>query len=297
MALNPVENLPVRRLAIVGAGLMGGSLALALRPSLDYLALIDTNPQTRTAVTSLADLVTGDFTGGTATAELVILAAPAQTIVRLLAELPAARPDGCLVLDLGSTKAAICRAMSDLPPRFQAIGGHPMCGKEIGGFAAADPDLFKNQPFVLCRNGRTTPQVEEAALAILRCIGSRPLFLSPELHDKLVGMSSHLPYLAAAALTNTTAALNTDQVWRVSASGFRDTTRLSGSDPTMMLDILLTNRTAVLNHLQNYLAELTAVQQLLQDGDEDGLAHWLAAAQKAHRVYKSFVDSAPESLD
>lgn len=286
--MNPslADNRPVRRLAIVGAGLMGGSLALALRPSLDHLTLIDPHPHTRQAAAGLADLVTADLAVGVADAELVILAAPVRAILQLLAELPTARPDGCLLLDLGSAKTAICQAMAALPGQFQAIGGHPMCGKETAGFAAADPDLYRNQTFVLCRSGRTTPRIEQAALDILARIGSRPLFLPPDAHDGLVGASSHLPYLVSAALMTTAAALRDDQVWQVSASGFRDSSRLSGSDPAMMLDILLTNRTAVLDHLQNYLAELTAVQQLLQTGDEKALAQWLAAAQQHHRSYK-----------
>ncbi len=281
------DNLPVRRLAIVGAGLMGGSLALALRPYLDHLTLIDPHPHARQAAAGLADRVTADLADGVTDAELVILAAPVRAILRLVAELPAARPDGCLLLDLGSTKEIICRSMAAMPSQFQAIGGHPMCGRETAGFAAADPDLYRNQTFVLCRNGRTTPRVEQVSLAILARIGSRPLFLPPDMHDGLVGASSHLPYLASAALMQTAAALRDDQVWRVSASGFRDTSRLSGSDPAMMLDILLTNRTAVLDHLQKYLAELTAVQQLLQTGDEEMLAQWLTTAQRHHQVYKT----------
>jgi len=248
--------------------------------------LTPTRTPRRTAA-GLADRVTADLTDGVADAELVILAAPVQTILQLIAELPAARPDGCLLLDLGSAKTAICQAMSALPAQFQAMGGHPMCGKETAGFAAADPELYRNQTFVLCRNGRTTPSVEQVSLAILDCIGSHPIFLPPDVHDNLVGASSHLPYLAAAALVQTAAALPDNRVWQISASGFRDASRLSGSDPTMMLDILLTNRTAVLGHLQNYLDELTAVQQLLQTKDEKALAKWLAAAQSHYQEYKT----------
>ncbi|MFQ5435971.1 MAG: prephenate dehydrogenase, partial [Anaerolineae bacterium] len=179
-----VNKLPIRRLTIVGAGLMGGSLARALRPSLDHLALIDANPHTRQAAAGLADLITDDLAAGVAGADMVILATPVRAILRLLTELPAARPDGCLLMDLGSAKTAVCQAMSSLPPTFQSIGGHPMCGKETAGFAAADPHLYQNQTFVLCRNGRTTSHIEQTALAIVAHIGSHPLFLPPDVHDR-----------------------------------------------------------------------------------------------------------------
>ncbi|MFQ5420871.1 MAG: prephenate dehydrogenase dimerization domain-containing protein, partial [Anaerolineae bacterium] len=106
-------------------------------------------------------------------------------------------------------------------------------------------------------------------------------------HDRLVGLSSHLPYLTATALMQTAVAFQDEQVWSVTASGFRDTSRLAGSDPAMMLDILLTNRTAVLEHLQKYGEALTAVQQLLQANDEKALAKWLAAAQSHYQEYKT----------
>jgi prephenate dehydrogenase len=283
------------KVTIVGLGLMGGSLALALRlaqrvarePYPTQITIVDTNPHTRQAAERLADTVTDDFAAGVQEAELVILATPVRTVVDLLAQLVDARPDGCMVLDLGSTKQDICAAMAALPDRFEAIGGHPMCGKETSGFSSATPDLYRDKTFVLCRNERTTERVEKLVIDLLSIVGANSLFLPADIHDEMVAAISHLPYLAAGSLMRTAAAMADDRLWTVSASGFRDTARVSGTDPKMMLDILMTNKTAVLAQLQRYQDEITAVTQLLESGNEEKLAGWLAETQEKYFTYRN----------
>jgi prephenate dehydrogenase len=282
-------NPPVmwqERVCIVGLGLMGGSLALALRPYLKHLTVVDTDADTLAAAQELADTATADLAQGVRGADLIVLATPVRTILRLLADLPSLRPQGGMVLDVGSTKTEIGRAMAALPPRFQAIGGHPMCGKEKAGFAAATPDLYQDRTFILCRNGRTDPAIEALARRLIDQVGARPLLLPADTHDALVAATSHLPYLVAAALMRAVSAVDDGRLWSVSASGFHDTARLSASDPQMMLDILLTNRAAVLSQLERYQQELAAVVELLQSGDEETLARWLAQVQRQHADYR-----------
>ncbi len=288
--------MQVERVCIVGLGLIGGSLALALRlaqrtavPTFPlHLTIVDTNPETRTAAERLADVVTDDFVAGVEGAQLVILATPVRTILHYLALLPAVRPSGCMLLDLGSSKADICRAMDDLPPAFCAIGGHPMAGKEVAGFGAATPDLFQGQTFILCQTQRTTPEIEAAALDLISQVRAQPLFLPPTVHDEMVAAVSHLPYLVAATLMQAAANMADERLWPVSSSGFRDTSRVSGTNPRMMLDILLTNRTAVLTQIAAFQEQLTAVTHLLQTADEPGLAHWLNETQQAYQTYRRF---------
>ncbi len=275
------------RVCIVGLGLMGGSLALALRPYLSNLSIVDTNPETRAAAHNVADFVTGDLAEGVRQADLIVLAAPVRTILQLLADLPAVRPDGCLVMDLGSTKAEICQTMAALPPSFQAIGGHPMCGKETAGFGNAAPQLFADETFVLCENGRTTAHMKAVANEIVEKIGANLLYLAPQIHDEMVAATSHLPYLVSATLLQTAAGQNNEQLWQVSASGFRDTTRLAGSDPQMLLDILLTNGTAVLNQIEVYQNQLSKIKRLLSSANERELARWLEKVKKSHNEYRS----------
>ncbi len=265
---------------------MGGSLAMALRPFTLHLTIVDRDPETRAACAELADFVTDSFAAGVRDASLVILAVPARAIVQLLQELPIVRPDGCAVMDIGSTKTEICRVMADLPPQFESIGGHPMCGKEISGFGAADADLYRGQTFVLCDHAGTTAVLRETAVQLITHIGANPIHLPPQTHDRLVAAISHLPYLASALLMRTAAAMEDNRAWTVSASGFRDTSRISGSDPQMMIDILLTNKTAVLDQLAQFQKMLTAVSTHLQNEDEPALRVWLTQAQSEHQHYK-----------
>ncbi len=278
----------IQKVGIVGLGLMGGSLAQALSGQVESLVGVDQDETTRqlaeqsglfTQVTESVAQISDDL-------NLLILATPVRAILQLLDQLPTLRPYGCMVLDLGSTKAVISQAMTILPPVFEAIGGHPMCGKETAGFAAADATLYQGQTFVLCLNERTTPAALSVAQHLVNLLGARPLLLDPLVHDRLVASVSHLPYLLAAVLMDQATAQADDRLWPVSASGFRDTTRLAGSDPRMMLDILMTNKTAVLDQLGHYRQRLDQLQQLLRDGDESQLADWLGTVQQHHLAFQ-----------
>jgi len=277
------------RVGIVGLGLMGGSLALALRGRVAHLLGVEHQVMIRqTALRQgIVDEVVEELTAAAPPLDLLVLAAPVRVILDMLGRLPALRPAGCAVVDLGSTKRAVVAAMSALPPSFAAVGGHPMCGKETAGLAAATADLYRGQTFVLCRVPRPAPQpaVEALALALVEAAGARPLWLDAAEHDRLVAAVSHLPALAAAALMRGAAG---ESQWAVSASGFRDAARLAGSDPRMMLDILLTNRQAVLDALSAYRADLAGLSVALERGDEAALAEWLAAAQVAHAAYRRY---------
>jgi prephenate dehydrogenase len=277
-----------QRICIVGLGLMGGSLALALKGKAQQIIGVDRHAATRQQALAedAVDLAVKDLAAGVAEADLVILATPVRAIVRILHELPRLRPDGCLVLDLGSTKLAINEAMSALPEEFAAIGGHPMCGKETAGYGAADPNLYRDKTFILTRNTRSTEAIEASALALLDEIGAKPLFLSAEHHDQLTATISHLPYLLSAALMHFASNQDDPFLWQTSASGFRDISRLAGSDPHMLLDILLTNKAAVLEQLQAYFGELEVVQRLLEEENEEALAEWLSNAQRQYLGYR-----------
>lgn len=272
---------------IVGYGLMGGSLAQSLRPHVAHLTIVDTDPEALAAAASVADRTLEALEVDTCHDELIILATPVRTILELVGKLAASQASGCMVFDLGSTKEKIGQAMEGLPGRFQALGGHPMCGKEQGGFAHASANLFEERTFVLCRNGRTGPAVESLVLQIVELVGATPVFLDAAVHDALVGATSHLPYLIAAGLVRVAAMSGDERTWHVTASGFRDTSRLAGSDPRMMLDILLTNAPAILSHLEKFQAELADVARWLRDQDVAELQAWLAQTRAEHARYQA----------
>jgi prephenate dehydrogenase len=263
------------RVAIVGLGLMGGSLALALRGHCRQLLGCDPDPaalelaRQRNVVDQMA-LTPGEILPQ---ADLVVLAAPVRAILGLLAALPQFHPGQAVVLDLGSTKHKIGQAMAALPERFDPIGGHPMCGRERGTLAAADAELFKERTFAFTALERTSPQARALANELTLTIGARPIWLDPVTHDRWTAATSHLPYLVANAL----AAATPDEVSPLAGPGFASTTRVAVTPSGMMLDVLLTNRENVLAVLGRFRGQLEQLEAALEQGDETTLQTLLLA--------------------
>ncbi len=271
--------------AIAGLGLMGGSLALALRGKCRELVGVDTNPEVLASALERGVVDRAATFEEARVCDVLVLAAPVRGILAQLAELqrlPDLYPP-VAVLDLGSTKAEIVQAMADLPDGYDPIGGHPMCGKEVSGLAYADSTLFHNKVFVLVPIARTSARALALARALVVAVGARPWVLAADVHDQLAALSSHLPYMAAAALVRTAQAAGDEQVWKMASSGFRDTSRLGASDVTMMLDILLTNRGPLLETLTHYRDELETLMRLLEAGEADALRAHLGAIQAERR--------------
>ena len=183
-------------------------------------------------------------------------------------------------MDLGSTKQAVSAALDQLPSQVEVLGGHPMCGKESSGLEEAEPDLYLGKVFVLCPLPRTSEQAISLGKQLVAALGARPLVLQADRHDTLVAAISHLPYLLAVALVNAAEELAQGDtlVWQLAASGFRDTSRLAASDVTMMLDILLTNRAAILCSLERSQNQLTALRSALLVEDRQALCDLMSAA-------------------
>jgi prephenate dehydrogenase len=278
-------------ICIVGLGLMGASLALALRGHLARITGVARREETaRDAVArGIVDTAGTDFDRGVAEADVVVLAAPVRTILRQLRERVGERAHafkpGAVITDLGSTKGEIVRAMDQLPAGVFAIGSHPMCGKEVAGLDAADADLYRGKRWILTRTARSDEASINQVKSLAEAAGAITLELDPQRHDRLVAITSHLPYALAAALVSTAdaAGLNDPAVWQIAASGFRDTSRVASSDVTMMLDILLTNREAVTNSVRDFQFTLDQFTALLERQDEEGLRAYLTAAVAARR--------------
>jgi prephenate dehydrogenase len=278
-------DLAQARVAVVGLGLMGGSLALALRGRCREIVGVDSDPAAL-AFACHHGIVDRDAPlDGALDADLLVLAAPVRAILAQLSDLQRrpAPTSTHIVLDLGSTKTDIATAMRGLPPGYAPVGGHPMCGKEVSGLAHADAGLFRDKLFVLTPLERTPGWALTWVRRLVEALGARPIELSPQRHDVLAAAASHMPYLAATLLVRAAESVSDEQVWQMAASGFRDTSRLAASDVTMMTDILLTNRRAILEALGRYEAELGALTGLLESGDADALAAFLAAAAQRRR--------------
>lgn len=265
-------------IAIIGLGLMGGSFALALRQAkLGHpLIGIDNDAEVRARAAPYFDALGADLEL-IRSAHLIVLAAPVRAILHLLRDVAHHASPGAIVLDFGSTKQRIVEAMREMPPHLHPVGGHPLCGREQAGFAAATPDLFRGARFVITPLKRTPPQTLRFIEDLLKRLDMSPLYLSAEEHDRLLAVTSHLPYLLSASLMQVAlqSAAADNRLFQVMASGFRDTSRLAASHPRMMLDILMTNRPAILQALQAAQETLSHLQSLLEREDEDALEAWM----------------------
>ncbi len=292
------NNLTLResRVAIVGLGLMGGSLAMALtQRSLcrEVIGIARRAESAREAMDQvIAHRATTDLADGVAGADLIVLATPVRTILRQIRQLAAMSLRPCLLLDMGSTKGDIATAMQELPPQVQPVGAHPMCGKETAGLAAAEPTLYEGAPWVLVPLPRTSPNALALAQELAVAVGARPLIVDADRHDRLVAGISHLPYLLAVVLmlTATEMGIEDELIWELAASGFRDTSRLAASSVPMMLDILLTNQVAVGEALRRASVHLERLADLLSVEEEDGLRTLLTAAYDGRTPMFQFVE-------
>jgi prephenate dehydrogenase len=283
--------LPDATVAIVGLGLMGGSLALALRAKniCQRILGITRNPAARESglARGAIDAASADLSLASE-ADVIILATPVRTILDQIPQVGQIAREGAVVMDLGSTKRAITQAMEALPPHVEPIGAHPMCGKETFGFDAAEADLYRNATFVLTPLARTSASTLALAESLVRAIGARPLVLDAARHDQMVALTSHLPFALASTLMTTVGEMaHADaSVYRLAASGFRDTTRLAAGDATMMLDTLITNRENVSRAVRLCAHHLNELADLIAAGNEPELRSLLQSAAVQRRALK-----------
>jgi prephenate dehydrogenase len=279
-----VFDLSAARLAIVGLGLMGGSLALALKGKCAALYGVSPTPATletalRLGIVSQADI---DPLAVLPRADVIVLAAPLPAILDLLARLPELVPQRCIVLDLGSSKEVILSAMAILPERFDPIGGHPICGKERLSLANAEANLYHDAPFVLTPLERTSTRARQCAQQIVTGVGARAVWLDAATHDAGIAATSHLPYLLASALALATPTVPDALV----GPGFRSTSRLASTPSGMMLGVLQSNRANLLASLSRFRSSLDSLEAALT-GDDGGTLQSLldqAAARRSELV-------------
>lgn len=279
-----------RCIGIVGVGLMGASFALALRAAGYDGRLVGVSRSVATrdkaAQRSIVDFATTDLAAGVRDADVVVLCTPVRLIVEQIAELGVLCKDGAVITDMGSTKGEIIRAMDALPSRLRAVGSHPMCGKETAGIDVADAELYRGAPWILTRSART----DDAAYALVRSlallVGARPRDVDAAAHDVLLAHASHLPWAVSTAMVATTDhfAVDHPDVWQVTAGGYRDTSRVAASDPTMWTDIALTNRTALIAAIRDFQFQLDQLAALVERSDEAGLRSFLEGAMRARKA-------------
>lgn len=278
---------PWQRVAIVGVGLIGGSIGLDLLRRGLAREVIGVGRRASTmrmakrvgAVTA----TTLDLAAGVAESDLVVVCTPVGRIADdVIAAACAARPE-TIITDVGSTKASIvaaverARGQGKIPAQTRFVGSHPMAGSEKNGPAAAQADLFVNRTVIMTPLA-TTPATDQRAVSrFWRSLHAKVVSMTPEAHDRAVATISHLPHVAAAAL----AALTAGDERRLAATGWQDTTRVAAGDPELWRQILLDNRAAVLAALERYDQTLDAYRQALERADGDRLQSLLREAKRS----------------
>jgi prephenate dehydrogenase len=270
-------------IGFVGLGLIGGSMALALKertPDRTVLAL-DHDRDTLDFALKKGIIDRGSTEPSVlADAPLIVCAAPVSVILSWLATETRHLKKGTIILDTGSTKKTIVEAMQGLPAGLYGIGGHPMAGKETSGIRAAEKTLLEGAAFLLTPLPGAPQGVTDAMADFVRLLGARPFIVDAALHDFMVAATSHLPYLISVSLVNSLEELILGDLRMANflAGGFRDTSRLAASSPDMTIGMCSTNRDAIVGHLRAFIEKAEHVARLLEEGRDPELLHELARA-------------------
>jgi prephenate dehydrogenase len=263
------------RIAVIGVGLIGGSIALAARERLDVeVAGHDASAEAlhQARERGAVDRVCETIADAVADAEAVFVAVPVGALSGAVGEALAAAPASCVVTDVGSTKRAVVAAHAD--PRF--VGGHPLAGAETAGVQHARADLFEGATWFLTPTPTTSGMLYERLHRLLRSLGARPAAIEPDTHDTILATVSHLPHVLANVLVTQAARALAAGDERLPATGpsFRDATRVAGAPSAVWTDIYLSNRDALADEIDHTIARLGEVRDVLRAADADGITAW-----------------------
>jgi len=279
------------RVAIIGTGLIGTSLGLALQQvhEVDDVVGYDHDPDRLSAALQRGGLTDAALSADRAAAgaDVVVLAVPASAVAAVARSIVGSLRTGAIVTDVASVKTAVVATLQQvLPTDVWLVGGHPMAGSHEAGPEHATAELFVGATYLLTPTTHTDPEAYRTLHRLVAGIGARPMAVDPVHHDRLVAVISHLPQLAATTLMN----LATEQARQqhaglllLAAGGFRDATRVAASNPDLWLDICAENRDAIVGVLDDYAARISALRATVAAADDDQLLRVLADAQRARR--------------
>jgi len=260
---------PFESIAIVGLGLIGGSIALGVRERWPQSRVfgVDSEPVLAHAVGAGAIERGFESIAALPDASLIILAAPVRQNIELLSQVPVVSGFSRTVTDVGGTKREIVNAARALPSNVTFVGGHPLGGGERGGFAFARPDLFAGRPWIFTPAGHASTAAVDRLSRFVSGLGAKPSILSADDHDHVMAFISHLPQLAASALMETVGTAAKADGLRMAGRGLVDTTRLASSPADVWRDICLTNADAIEDALDCLIQRLTQLRGDLRRGD------------------------------
>ncbi|MDD5259896.1 MAG: prephenate dehydrogenase [bacterium] len=285
----------IKTVAIIGVGLIGGSLGMALKKSraVGKVIGIGRHPEKLKKARQLKaiDEFTNDFPGGVKDADLVVVCTPVGLIAPTIKRILPALKKGCIITDVGSVKAPVVTAAEKIlrAKKIHFIGGHPMAGSEQAGISNAQSGLFKNAAWILTPGSHTS--LKEIALLhhLLSLTGARVVLLDPKKHDQIVSVTSHLPHLLAASLVNYLAAQSRKHkmLHNLTAGGFRDMTRIASSPPEIWTDISLMNKQEIIKALTEF-NRLTSkmISALKANKKKQVFSLFAQAKQTRDRIFK-----------
>ncbi|MDF2495599.1 prephenate/arogenate dehydrogenase family protein [Sphingomonas sp.] len=286
--------LPFARVTIVGLGLIGSSVARAVRQYMPTVALAghDADPDVRRRADALGivDDVTDTIGAAVTDADLVILCVPVGAMGAAAAEMAADLPADAIVSDVGSCKAEVARALTEALPGATIVPAHPVAGTEQSGPEAGFATLFRGRWCIVTPLADGDPTATERVVEFWRRLGSTVEIMAPDHHDRVLAVTSHLPHLIAYTIVGTAndlAEVTQSEVIKFSAGGFRDFTRIAASDPTMWRDVFLANKEAVLEMLQRFSEDLSHLQRAIRWDDGDTLFDLFS---RTRTIRRSIVD-------
>jgi prephenate dehydrogenase len=291
----------IQRLAVIGVGLIGGSLARALREAGEVAEVVGCGRGRenleRAVELGVIDRYSHDITEAVAGADMVFLAVPLGAMPDTFAALKGHLADAAIVTDGGSAKGSVvrdCRAVfGDTLSGF--VPGHPIAGTENSGVEASFAGLYRKRRVILTPVAETSADALAKVEAMWRLCGAEVTRMSVEHHDEVLAATSHLPHMLAFSLVDSLARMKeNDEIFRYAAGGFRDFTRIASSNPVMWRDICIANKEALSEMMKRYSAEMTELAETIRRGDGD---HLLAIFQRAKEARDRYIDGGLESSE
>ncbi|MDP2682147.1 MAG: prephenate dehydrogenase/arogenate dehydrogenase family protein [Deltaproteobacteria bacterium] len=272
------DKLHFNKVAIIGVGLIGGSLAIILREKGIAKNIVGIGRGLKNLETAkklgVVDSYTQDVREGVKGADLVVVAIPVASIARVIKEALPSLKKGAIVTDVGSVKKIIVDEIEKiLPDTIHFIGGHPIAGTENAGVEAAFPTLFQKRRCILTPTKKTNKAALKKVKKLWEIAGSEVILMDADKHDKILAVVSHLPHVVVYSLVNTVSSINdfNESLVKYSAGGFKDFTRIASSPPEMWRDICLLNKDAILDVIRRFQNTLKGLEEMIKAGDGDGL--------------------------